>query len=84
MNDDQPNFQKIRRRTKKKGMPKLTPLYAIRCRGKHCYTKQKALNARSVLTKRHPNEPLWIYKCPFGSHWHLTHKPPRKGDSKKL
>ena len=53
------------------------------CHGKICYgSKPAAIAAMSRLHDRQAARGLNVYKCPFGSHWHLGH-PKKRSPRKK-
>lgn len=47
------------------------------CRSKKAYTKKDAATARNFLEGKNGVK-LRIYPCPYGNHWHLTHKKARR------
>lgn len=45
--------------------------------GKLCLKGRKRARAKAAASKRVSGYPIYIYKCRFCHHWHLTHLNPK-------
>lgn len=54
---------------------------ARECTGKVAYDTKEAALALSAGRRRRFGAPLWtvdVYRCRWGAHWHVGHKPRRR------
>lgn len=46
--------------------------------GKFCHRGKKMARSKAKASENACGYQIWVYKCMFCHHWHLTHKNPKE------